>query len=203
MYYGGFYKNTMFNVETDLNDEYFTNLDPEEILDIKKLSTEDKALAFRYFLDSDVITNASVIFNLFILVNGITDIDDNAMDDERIFFSSLEEYVDIKLQIRYELDDFNTWLVEYYLGIIEGLDTTLDELKSHIPNTAYNVMALVTPSLISRLMTKYLMNVNASKVKPAFNANELYNKINNTNSLITTFMQNVANEVGNNENDNK
>lgn len=185
----------MFEVK-NLNDEYFSQLDPGEVLDIKKLSTEDKILCFRYFLNSDAITNVSVISNLFLLVNGISDIDDNALEDERIFFSSLEEYVDIKLEIKEEIDKFNIALLEYYLGIVEGLNVTLDELKSHIPNTHFNLMSLVTPELISKLMLKYLTRIDCHNVKPAFNANDLYNKINSSDSLFLGFIQNLVNEVG-------
>ena len=81
----------MFEVK-NLNDKYFSQLDPGEILDIKEMSTDDKILCFRYFLKSEGITNVSVISNLFLLINGISDIDDNALNDERVFFSSLEEY---------------------------------------------------------------------------------------------------------------
>ena len=90
----------MFELK-NLNDEYFSNLASEEVLEIKGLSTEEKAECFKYFLSTDVISNVSVISNVFILVNGITNIDDDLMDDDRIFFNSLEEYIDIKLEIKH------------------------------------------------------------------------------------------------------
>jgi hypothetical protein len=79
----------LFNLE-NLNDEYFSNLNPEEILEIKELSTEDKVTCFKFFLDSVGITNISVISNIFLLINGISNIDDEAINDERIFFKSLK-----------------------------------------------------------------------------------------------------------------
>ena len=89
-------------------------------------------------------------------------------------------------------DDFNIYLLEYYLGIIEGLEVVLEELKTHIPNTHFNIMPLVTPQLMSRIMTKYLTKMNAERVKPHFHANELYNKIHNPDSLITGFLMNLT-----------
>lgn len=185
----------MFEVK-NLNDEYFSQLDPGEVLDIKEMSTDDKISCFRYFLKSEGITNISVISNLFLLINGISNIDDNALNDERVFFSSLEEYVDVKLEIKEEIDSFNIALLEYYLGVVEGLNVTLDELKSHIPNTYFNLMSLVTPELVSKLMLKYLTRIDCHNVKPAFNANDLYNKINNSDSLFLGFIQNLVSEVG-------
>ena len=184
----------MFELK-NLNDEYFSNLASEEVLEIKGLSTEEKAECFKYFLSTDVISNVSVISNVFILVNGITNIDDDLMDDDRIFFNSLEEYIDIKLEIKHELDVFNTKLVEYYLGVIQGIDVKLDELKTHIPNTYFNVMPLITPNLISKLMLKYLPHVNVENVKPTFCAIDIYNKIHNPDNLITGFLQSLASEV--------
>ena len=184
----------MFNLE-NLNDNFFMEIGAEEILKVKELSTDDKVTCFKFFLGSDVISNISVLSNIFLLINGISNIDEDSIDDERIFFNSLEEYVDIKLQIREEIDKFNIALLEYYLGIIEGLEVVLDELKTHIPNTHFNIMSLVTPQLISRIMLKYLTKIDTKKVKPHFNANELYNKINNPDALITGFLIHLIGEV--------
>lgn len=180
----------MFDI-ANLNDDYFSQLDPNEILDVKPLSVEEKVQCFQFFLDSDIITNVSVISNIFIMINGITSIDDSALKDERVFFNSLEEYVDIKLQLKFEIDTFNIYLLEYYLGVIEGLDVVLDELKTHIPNTHFNLLPLCTPNLISRLMLKYLQRIDPLRVKPHFCANEIYAKINQSDSLIMGFLQNV------------
>lgn len=188
----------MFEIK-NLNDNFFASVDPEEILAIKELPSEEKIKCFRYFLTTDILTNVSVISNIYLLINGISSIDDNALKDERIFFKSLEEYVDIKLEIRKELDKYSIKLLEYYLGIIQGLDVQLDELKSHIPNSYYNIMPLITPTLISRLALKYLKKIDIDNVKPAFNANELYSKINNSDSLLLGFIQSFCGEVSLND----
>jgi hypothetical protein len=187
----------MFDLK-NLNDDYFATVNPEEVLEIKELPAEDKVTCFRYFLTSDVISNISVISNIFLLIDGVSSISDDTLQDNRVFFKSLEEYVDIKLQLRNEIDSFNIKLVEYYLGIIEGIDVVLDELKTHITNTHYNLMNLVTPSLISKLMLKYLNRISLDNVKPVFHAVDLYNKINNTDNLIVGFLQKLTNEVNTN-----
>lgn len=184
----------MFVLE-NLNDNFFLTIDPEEVLEIKDLSMEDKVTCFKYFLSSNVISNISVISNIFLLVDGISNIDEDMIEDNRIFFNSLEEYVDVKLQIRREIDEFNIRLLEYYLGVVEGLEIVLDELKTHIPNTHFNIMHLVTPQLVSKLMTKYLTKIDVTRVKPHFNSNELYNKINNPESLITGFLMSITGEL--------
>lgn len=187
----------MFDVK-NLNSKFFMELNPEEVLEIKELTTDEKVECFKFFLTDIGITNVSVISNIFLLINGISSIDEDTLSDKRVFFNSLEEYVDVKLQIRYEIDDFNIRLLEYYLGVIEGLDVNLDELKVHIPNTYFNIMHLVTPNLISKLMLKYLSRIDCKKIEPVFCAKELYAKVNNQDSLILGFLQSLMGEVGNN-----
>lgn len=168
----------MFNIE-NLTNKYFLELNAEEDLDIKHLQIEDKIKCFAFFLKSEVITNYSVISNLFILVNGITDIDNDISDDERLFFNNLEEYVDIKLELKKEIEEFKKKLLVYYLGVVEGLNVKIPELKIHIPNTYYNILHLTNPTFISKIMNEQLKNIDVNDVKPTFNAESIYDKINN------------------------
>lgn len=183
----------MFDM-TNLTKEYFTNINDDEILDIKGLSTEDKVTCFKFFLTEEAIRNRSVVSNIFLLLNGVASIDDDALKDERVFFNSLEEYVDVKLQIREELDNFNIRLLEYYLGIIEGLDVVLDEIKVHMTNTYFTIMPLMTPRLISKIMLKYLPKIDVTRVAPVHFASEFYSKINNYDSFVMEFIKNISTE---------
>lgn len=168
----------MFDV-CNLNENYFMTIDASEILEIKNLSIEDKIKCFRFFLNCDCITNYSAISNLFILINGITSIDDESLNDVRVFFNDLEEYVDIKLELKQEIEQFKRKLLEYYLGVIQGLNVKLPELKVHITNTHYNILHLANPMFISKIMLEQLKNIDVSSVKPTFNAESIYDKINN------------------------
>lgn len=167
----------MFNLE-NLNNDYFQTLDAGEILEIKELKIEDKIECFKFFLNSDIITNHSVISNIFVLINGISNIDDDMSEDKRIFFNDLEEYVDIKLELGKEIEDFKRKILEYYLGVIKGLTVKIPELKIHITNTHFNVLHLANPSFISKIMIEQLDKIDVNNVKPTFNAESLYDKIN-------------------------
>jgi hypothetical protein len=168
----------MFNIE-NLTNKYFLELNAEDVLSIKHLQIEDKIKCFAFFLTSEVITNYSVISNLFMLINGITDIETEISEDERLFFNSLEEYVDIKLELKKEIEEFKKKLLIYYLGVVEGLNVKIPELKIHIPNTYYNILYLTNPTFISKIMNEQLKNIDVNAVKPTFNAESIYDKINN------------------------
>jgi len=188
----------MFNLE-NLTNKYFLELDADNDLDIKSLSIDEKIKCFSFFLTSDVITNYSVISNLFILINGITDIDSDISEDSRLFFNDLEEYVDIKLELKKEIEEFKKRLLIYYLGIIEGLNVKIPELKIHIPNTYYNILHLANPIFISKIMTEQLKNIDVNEVKPTFNAESVYDKINDhvfshTYGIIDRIMSEAMND---------
>ena len=167
----------MFNIN-NLNEDYFIKLSAEEILEIKELTTENKIKCFKFFLENNVITNKSVIGNIFMLINGINSFEDDLAGDNRIFFNGLEEYVDIKTELREEISAFKIKLLEYYLGIIKGLTVKLPELKVHITNTYYNIFQLANPIFISKLMVTHLKYVDNAKIQPTFNAESIYDKIN-------------------------
>lgn len=168
----------MFDVE-NLSEKYFLELNAEDILDIKTLGFEDKVKCFRFFLQCDSIINYSVITNLFMLLNGIGDSRTGLSDDNRVFFNSLEEYVDIKLELKSEMEEFKKKLLVYYLGVIEGLNVKIPELKIHIPNTYFNLLHLANPIFISKIMSEQINNIDTAEIKPTFNAESIYDKINN------------------------
>ena len=188
----------MFDIN-NLNEEYFIELDAGEILGIKELPIEDKIKCFKFFLENEVITNKSVISNIFMLINGINSFEDDLSEDNRIFFNGLEEYVDIKTELREEISAFKIKMLEYYLGIVKGLTVKLPELKVHITNTYYNVFQLANPIFISKLMVTHLKYVDTTKIKPVFNAESIYDRINghvysHTFGIIQRILSEASNE---------
>lgn len=182
----------MFDLK-NLNDEYFLKLDTNEILEIKDLGFDDKVKCFEYFLTHENINNTSIIINIFYLINGINAMDEIGKEDKRLFFNNLEEYVDIKLAIKDKLTIFSIKLVENYLGVIKGLDTKLPELKVKLPSLYFCVLSLLSPVLLSKLFNKYMLKINLEDIKPVFQADIIYNKINSDNSLIANFIYMLAN----------
>lgn len=185
----------MFDLK-NLNDDYFSKLNVDEILEIKELSFEDKVKCFEYFLNTDYITNASALANIFILINGIKDSSLlEEKDNPKCFFKDLEEYVDIKITLKNSLDNFCIKLVEYFLGVITGLSVVLPELKAHIPNTHFNILSIASIDLISKLFSKYIKMVNLKNVKPVFCAEKLYYNFNKDSNIIATFFSSLLKDL--------
>ena len=167
----------MFNIE-NLNDEYFTNLDSEAVLDIKNLSAFEKNQCLKYFLNSKVLTNKSILYNLFLIISSVENIDEDDYAREDVFFTSKEEYEDLESRLGYEIIEFRINLLELYLCIMAGLANTSENSKVEIEPTYLNILEYVDPIFVANLILSYIKSVNAEHIQPVKNAKELYDKIN-------------------------
>ena len=167
----------MFNIE-NLNDEYFANLDSEAVLDIKNLSTFEKNQCLKYFLNSKVLTNKSILYNLFLIISSVENIDEDDYAREDVFFTSKEEYEDLESRLGYEIIEFRINLLELYLCIMAGLANTSEDSKVEIEPTYLNILEYVDPIFVANLILSYIKSVNAEHIQPVKNAKELYDKIN-------------------------
>ena len=167
----------MFNIE-NLNDEYFANLDSEAVLDIKSLSTFEKNQCLKYFLNSKVLTNKSILYNLFLIISSVENIDEDDYAREDVFFTSKEEYEDLESRLGYEIIEFRINLLELYLCIMAGLANTSEDSKVEIEPTYLNILEYVDPIFVANLILSYIKSVNAEHIHPVKNAKELYDKIN-------------------------
>lgn len=191
-------RKNMFDLN-NLNDEFFDNVNKEEILDVKSLQFKDKVTCFSYFLTSDHITNVSVLANIFLVINGFSEFSSDVENDPKVFFNNIEEYVDIKLKLKKEIESFCIKLIENYLGVLLGLTILLDERKEHIKNTHFNILHLADIKLISKLMNKYLAKIDFKNIKPAHCSSEIYEKINGRTMLFQDLLTKVLG--GNDTND--
>lgn len=167
----------MFNIE-NLNDEYFTNLGSDEVLDIKNLTAFEKNQCFKYFLNSKVLTNKSILYNLFLMISSIENIDDDDYARDDVFFTSKEEYEDLESRLGYEIIEFRVNLLELYLCIMAGLANSSEESKIDIDPTYQNILEYIDPIFVANLILTYIKSVNAEHIKPINNAREYYDKIN-------------------------
>lgn len=166
----------MFNVE-NLNDEYFTQLDPDEVLDIKDLPIFEKNQCFKYFLDSKVVTNKLILYNIFLMISGI-EIEDDDFDKGEVLFSSREEFEDLVKRLGYEITEFRVNLLERYLCIMAGLANSSSDSKIDVEPIYQSFLEYVDPIFVANLILNYIKNVNADHIKPANSAQELFEKIN-------------------------
>ena len=178
----------MFDIK-NLNDEYFLKLDKNELLDVKSLSTEDKVLCFKFFLDSEVIDNKYVLANIYIIL--MQDVSIINFDNNDVFFNSIEEYNSMKYQLKFEIKDFSIYILENYFGIIKGISYYKDNkditLLKYIPRTYASMMSILKIIDISRMVLSCIDSVSQERARPVHDAVKYYNLI-NTDITLSDFL---------------
>lgn len=154
--------------------EFYTAVMSGESIIAKALSTEEKTELIRQCLLHEEIVNPSLITNIVLLSLGGS-LDDNAFKNEICLFNSLIEFIDIKQELRTEINKFNTQLCKYFIGVLKGYSLKLNELKIDITNLYWGVIHSVTFANISTLLNKVDFNI---KDVPAIrNAEEIIDSL--------------------------
>lgn len=97
-----------------------------DILDVKNLSFETKVEFFRYILSNEDVLDSVIILNIFNMVKCYNAFDDSYFSAESTFFKDFEEYLDIKTELREELDKFSKQLCIYYMAVLYSCGVTDD-----------------------------------------------------------------------------
>lgn len=179
-----------------MNKEEILNLKAEDKLEnIKDLSLEDKVEFFKTCLNTDGIVNTEIISNIIVLLTGYTNIDDDLSDNKSFYFKSIDEYVDIKLQLTEDLQQFSIKLLKYYLGVLSGLSINLFDVKIHAPNLYFHTLLGLNAIQISKIFNKHIRDINPNEIVPVHNAEILYDCINNKDNVLSQFALNIAKEL--------
>lgn len=89
-------------------------------LDLKHTSVSNKIAAFKYSLTRDDIINAQMILNLYNLVKIYNTLDDEFFASSNIYINSIEELLDIKLELQSELKNFAKTISMYFVSLFKS-----------------------------------------------------------------------------------
>jgi len=93
-------------------------------LNLKSLTTESKIEAFRYSLTRDDICDPYMILNMFNMVKIYNTLDDSYFLNPVIYINSIEEFLDIKLELQSELKQFSKQISIYFLSLLKSYNKT-------------------------------------------------------------------------------
>lgn len=93
-------------------------------LNLKSLNTELKIEAFRYSLTRDDICDPYMILNMFNLVKIYNTLDDSYFLSPVVYVNSIEELLDIKLELQLELKQFAKQISVYFLSLLKSYNKT-------------------------------------------------------------------------------
>ena len=101
-------------IENESNISITMNLKP---LNIQKIQ-EILSLLLKY----DKLTNASIIFNIILLLKTYNTLEDDFFNNKNVYYSSLEDFLDIKNGLKYDIKELNTKLSIYFISIFRSLN---------------------------------------------------------------------------------
>ena len=102
-------------------------------LNLKGLSVESLAEAFRYSLSREDLKNPSMLLNIINLIKIYNTLDDSFFENEDVFVSSIEELLDVKFEIHNELQQFIRQVSIYFMSLFKSYNkTTYSPLDNHI-----------------------------------------------------------------------
>lgn len=134
--------------------EFFNTIPMDEIIDLKEAPYEDKIRFMKYCLGFTDLINTAVLTNIAMLVFG-TKIDDDAFEDPRVLFASLEEYVDAKYDLKKEIADYSENLLRFYLSALKSYTIILPDKKIPIPASYKAILIAASIRDVSKLMSLY------------------------------------------------
>lgn len=112
-------------------------------LKLKSLSSELKTKAIKYSLTREDLRNPYMILNIINLIKIYNTLDDSFFNDDRIYMSSIEDLLDIKLDLSEELEDFQKKISIYFISLFKSYNKiSYEPLDKHIslPNIYKNII---------------------------------------------------------------
>lgn len=171
-------------------EEIFGNIKSDEIVNIKAMSYDDKVRFLRYCMNYTDLINSSLLVNIAFIVYG-SKISEDVFSDSKIVFQNLEEYVDVKYDLKAEIREYGTDLLKFYLASMKSYGVILADNKIQIPASYKAILLTSSPRDIAKLMRTY--TVDMSELPLVFDANEIVDRyaLNGSpavNEFVTYFM---------------
>ncbi len=151
-------KNELIQIIKDIFEyENKNEVIPEIVINLKGLPIDTIIHVMKYCFECESIRNSSILMNMFAIISGYNSLDEQFFNDERIYISSLEEYLEIKMNCKNELKKFATNLTKYFLSCIKSSSkleyTYLDDVIE-IPTTYERILRNSTILQLSSIMQK-------------------------------------------------
>lgn len=153
----------------------------ETDISIKALSKEEKIAIIKHILTLDDVLDSYVILNIYNFIKGFNTFDSSYFDSPIVYVNDMEEYLDIKYELKEELSEFTKKVCVYYLSVLRSID----KIDNNDPKM------VIIPLIIQRILMIadfYTLSVMLNKVK-SINIDETY-IVNNALAFVNTWAGN-------------
>lgn len=110
---------------------------------MKGMPTEFLEKVFKFVLESGDYVNPSILTNLLLLIKSYNTLDDSFFESESVFFSSMEDFIDLKMNLKADIRKFNSEVVKFFFSCMKSLnkfDTSFMDNPVEIPDLHLSVL---------------------------------------------------------------
>lgn len=174
-------------IENESNISITINLKP---LNIQKIQ-EILSLLLKY----EKLTNASIIFNIILLLKTYNTLEDDFFNNKNVYYSSLEDFLDIKNGLKYDIKELNTKLSVYFISIFKSLNKfefSFIDNPVQIPELYTNILLSVDIFTIGGILSNNngFSDKDMLMVKDSYGyVSEIVSKIKITDTMFESLME--------------
>lgn len=140
----------------------------DDILNIRTWEFKDKVEFLKNAIKDEGLKNVNVIVNISLLLKRFNNFDDEIFERDDVYFESMVELIDAKLELQSDLDDLRRKIVGLYLSIIKSLVVKNDEQSRDICDLHFLLMRILSVYDISLMLQRIeLSGINAEFVRGA------------------------------------
>lgn len=132
---------SLYDFETNL---YTKNEKFDINLNLKNLSIELVTKAISFSLKYENLTDKNMILNIINLIKIDNNLDDSFFIDKNVYFNDIEDFIDLKLELKDELEAFVKQLSIYFISLFKSynkLTYTPQDVYIKLPNI-YSIILL-------------------------------------------------------------
>lgn len=177
--------------------ELFEKVPYNESFDLKELTTSEKTEFLRYCIKDEGMKNINILANIIMMAQGC-DLSDELFAQDDIFFNDAEEYIDIKLALKEDIEEFDKKIVTYYFAAVKSCSVLLPDHKFAVPNLYYHTLLAIDIETVSKFMNK--VSINYDEVPLIFDADIILSNLSKKEAsiatLITNFLKDAEKKLG-------
>lgn len=175
------------DIEIESGLTIFINLKPLNIQKIQEILSS--------LLKYDRLSNASILFNIILLLKTYNTLEDEFFNNKNVYYSSLEDFLDIKNGLKSNIKELNTKLSIYFISIFRSLNKfefSFIDNPVQIPELYKNILLSVDVFTIGGILSNNngFTDKDMLMIKDSYGyVSEITSKIKTTDMLFGSIME--------------
>ena len=164
-------------------------------INLKPLNIQKIQEILSLLLKYDKLTNVSIIFNIILLLKTYNTLEDEFFNNQNVYYSSLEDFLDIKNGLKSNIKELNTKLSIYFISIFRSLNKfefSFIDNPVQIPELYKNILLSVDVFTIGGILSNNngFTDKDMLMIKDSYGyVSEITSKIKTTDMLFESIME--------------